>query len=232
MKIYRSRSDDLENDLNKGAIWAVTYGDLMSYLMIFFLVLFAFGASKAGKSESTGKKYQETLVKIQKVFGGKGSSASLERETKREQEETMVAQLKEAMDKQNLSQYAKLETVDKKIHIVLADAVLFDSGQADLKPGSRKLMKEVVAQLKTLPNPIIIEGHTDNIPVRAGRYRSNWELSMARAYAVLRFFELEGVDPTRLAGIGYGEHRPSGDNSTPAGRAHNRRIEIDLLRTD
>ena len=232
MKIRRARSEDLENDLNRGALWAVTYGDLMSYLMIFFLVLFAFGASKSGKAAEEGRKYQETLVKIQKVFGGKGSSESLERATKREKEETMVSQLKEAMDKQNLSQYAKLETWDKKIHLTLADAVLFDSGQDQLKSGSQKLMKEVALQLKTLPNPIVIEGHTDNVPVRGGRYRSNWELSMARAYSVLRYFEEQGVASARLSGIGYGEHRPVSDNVTPQGRAKNRRIEINLLRTD
>jgi chemotaxis protein MotB len=234
MAIRRSRAEELENKLNQGALWAVTYGDLMSYLMILFLILFSFGVSRkpAAGGQKSESKYQETLVNIQKVFGGKGSSVDYERAIKREKEESMVAQLKEAMDKSSLSQYAKVETWDKKIHVVLADAVMFDSGKAELKPGSRALLKEVAAQLKPLPNPLVIEGHTDSIPIRGGHFGSNWELSMARAYAVLKFFQEQGIDPKRLAGIGYGENHPAADNSTPEGRAKNRRIEIDMIRTE
>ena len=144
----------------------------------------------------------------------------------------MVQQLKSTMDRQDLSQYAKIETWDKKIRLVLAEGVLFDSGRADLKEGSRHILTIVTEQLRTVPNPIVIEGHTDNIPVRSGRYSSNWELSMARAYSVLSFLEAHGVPSERLAGSGYGEHRPIGDNKTPEGRAKNRRIEIDLIRAD
>jgi chemotaxis protein MotB len=228
----RSRRDDLENQLNRGAVWAVTYGDLMSYLMIFFLMLFSFSVTKAGTSDKTGRKFQESLINIQKVFGGTGSSPAYERLVKREKEETMVTQLKETMDRQNLSQYAQIESWDKKIRLVLAEGVLFDSGRADLKPGSKTILGTVAEQLRTVPNPIVIEGHTDNVPIRGGRYSTNWELSMARAYAVLRFLEDHGLASDRLSGIGYGEHRPTADNKTPEGRKKNRRIEIDLIRTD
>ena len=234
MAIRRVRQDDLENELNRGALWAVTYGDLMSYLMIFFLMMFTFGVQKAAPAADPAgnRKYQESLVNIQKVFGGHGSSPSYERSVKREKEESMVRQLKESLDKTNLSQYAKLESWDKKVKLVLSDALLFDSGKADLSENSTKLLSVVAKEMKTLPNPIIIEGHTDNVAVRGGRFSSNWELSMARAYAVLRFLEQQGVPSNRLAGIGYGEFRPMADNNDPAARAKNRRIEIDLLRTE
>ena len=230
--IRRLRSEELENQLNRGALWAVTYGDLMSYLMIFFLILFSFGISRPSAESSKDRRLQETLVGIQKIFGGKGSSAAFERAVKREKEESMVAQLKEAMDRQDLSQYAKIETWDKKIRLVLAEGVLFDSGKADLRPGALHILTTVTEQLRTVPNPIVIEGHTDDVPVRAGRYSSNWELSMARAYSVMRFLETHGVPPQRLSGSGYGEHHPIADNKTPEGRAKNRRIEVDLLRAD
>jgi chemotaxis protein MotB len=233
MAIRRLRGEDLENQLNRGALWAITYGDMMSYLMIFFLLMFSFTVGKkAGGDSKSERKFQESLVNIQKVFGGKGSSASYERAVTREKEESMVTQLKEAMDKQNLSQFAKVESWDKKIRLVLADGVLFGSGQADLKPGSKSLLEAVAQQVRTLPNPVVIEGHTDNVPVHGGKFGSNWELSMSRAYSVLRFFEEHGVASERLSGIGYGQVRPVGDNSTPEGRAKNRRIEIDLIRAD
>src|SRR3972149_2262602 len=104
MAIRRVRQDDLENQLNRGALWAVTYGDLMSYLMIFFLIMFSFGMAKSsGGSSKERRKYHASLVSIQKVFGGKGSSVEHEREMLREKEETMVARVQEAVDKKKLS---------------------------------------------------------------------------------------------------------------------------------
>lgn len=228
----RARQDDLENQLAKSAQWAITYGDFMSYLMIFFLIMFSFAISKSGGSSRESIKYQESLVKIQKVFGGKGSSLDYDRLVKRQKEESMVTQLKKAIDNKNLSKYAKIETWDKKIRLVLADAILFHSGHARLDPRAESVLAAVADQLKTLANPIAIEGHTDNVPIKGGRYSSNWELSMARAYSVLRFFEKQGIAPQRLSAIGYGQYHPIADNSTPEGRAKNRRIEIDLLRTE
>lgn len=232
MAIRRYRREDLENQLNRGALWAVTYGDLMSYLMIFFLILFTFSMGKSSSPTTEKKQYHASLVSIQKVFGGKGSSADYERMIQREREESMVSQLKQSMDKSDLSQYAKIETWDKKVRLVLADAVMFDSGQAKLKKTATKVLSEVATQIKTVPNPVVVEGHTDNMPVRGGAYSSNWELSMARAYAVLRFFEEQGISPNRLAGIGYGQYKPQADNMSPEGRAKNRRIEIDLIREE
>lgn len=232
LKLRRFRRDELENDLNKGALWAVTYGDLMSYLMIFFLILFAASLRKPGAGAVDQKKYHESLVNIQKVFGGQGSSRDLQRAVNREKEESMVQQLKEDMNRKQLSAFAKVEVWDKKVRLVLSDAVLFDSGSATLKPSSREILAAVVAQLKGVPNALTIEGHTDSVPVRGGRYSSNWELSMARAYAVLRMMEGAGIASSRLSGVGYGEHRPKAPNDTTAGRANNRRIEIDIVRED
>lgn len=228
----RSRQDDLENELNKGALWAVTYGDLMSYLMIFFLIMFSFGMSKKGGGTAADRKYEESLVKIQKVFGGKGSSAQEQRLVAREREESMVTQLKEAIDKSHLSGFAQVEAWDKKVRLVLAESVVFKSGRADIDPKAEILLAAISGQLKTLDNPIVVEGHTDDVPIRAGKYSSNLELSMARAYAVVRILEQHGVARKRLAGIGYGENRPLGANDTLEGRARNRRIEIDLIRAE
>jgi chemotaxis protein MotB len=155
-----------------------------------------------------------------------------DRLVKREKEESMVTQLKQALDKKDLSKYAKIETWDKKIRLILASAVLFDSGRATLAPRSEKILAAVAEQIKTLDNPIQIEGHTDNVPIHGGRYKSNWELSMARAYSVLVFLKNHGIAPQRLSAIGYGKYHPIADNNTAEGRAKNRRIEIDLLRTE
>jgi len=226
MAVYRPRRDDLENNLNKGALWAVTYGDLMSYLMIFFLVLFSFSISKADKSKS--RKYEESLGNIQKAFGGKVDQKRLDRAKAMEKEEATAETLMESV-RSNLVQ---VESSEKKIKLVLTEGILFDSGKADLKEPAKKVLAPIAAELSKIPNDIIIEGHTDNVPIKSGRYSSNWELSMARAYSVLQFFSDQGISQKHLAGLGYGDTRPAGDNATFEGRAKNRRIEISLMKTN
>lgn len=228
--IYRNRRDELENQLNRGALWAVTYGDLMSYLMIFFLMLFSFSVAKTDKSKS--RKYEESLANIQKSFGGKVDVKRLERAKAQEDESKMESSLKQTMATNDLAGLVQIQSNERKVKLVLTEGVLFGSGRADLKEPAKKVLAPIAAELKKLPNDILIEGHTDNIPIKGGKYSSNWELSMARAYSVLQFFSEQGINAKHLAGIGYGENRPAGDNATPEGRAKNRRIEISLLKTD
>ena len=121
-----------------------------------------------------------------------------------------------------------------KLTVNILDRVLFDSGEAELKPDGEAVLKKVAAILQQHPTlKIHVIGHTDNVPIRAGarsRFASNWELSTARAIAAVRFLaESAGVDPRRLGAVGYGEFRPIADNSTSEGRAKNRRIAITIL---
>jgi chemotaxis protein MotB len=121
-----------------------------------------------------------------------------------------------------------------KLTVNILDRVLFDSGEAELKPDGESVLRKVAAVLGQHPNvKLHVIGHTDNVPIRAGarnRFASNWELSTARAAAAVRFLsEKAGVDPRRLGVVGYGEFRPVADNSTAEGRARNRRIAITIL---
>jgi chemotaxis protein MotB len=226
MAIYRNRRDELENQLNRGALWAVTYGDLMSYLMIFFLVLFSFSISKTDKTKS--RQYEESLANIQRAFGGSDTTKQMERAKAQENEEAAADKLSESLD----SSLVQVESTEKKIKLVLGEGVLFDSGKADLKDKAKELLKPIMDELRKLPNDIIVEGHTDDVPIKSGRYSTNWELSMARAYSVISYMEEIGMNKKKLAGIGYGENRPISDNATGVGRAKNRRIEISLMKTN
>lgn len=228
--IYRTRRDELENQLNKGALWAVTYGDLMSYLMIFFLVLFSFSIAKTDKAKS--RKYEESLVNIQKAFGGKVDAAHVERAKVREREDNVADKLKESMENNQMSSLVQIDSNERRVRLVLTEAVLFDSGRAELKARAKEVLGPIVEELKKLPNDILVEGHTDIVPIHKGMYATNWELSMARAYSVIKFMEENGMNPKKLAGSGYGDNRPAADNSTSVGRAKNRRIEISLLKSE
>ncbi|MCX5784062.1 MAG: OmpA family protein [Elusimicrobia bacterium] len=228
--IYKNRRDELENQLNRGALWAVTYGDLMSYLMIFFLVLFSFSIAKTDKAKS--RKYEESLVNIQKAFGGKIDTKRIERAKVQEQEDNVANNIKKSMESNQMSNLVAIDSNERRVRLVLTEAVLFDSGKSDLKERAKEILRPIAEELKKMPNDVLVEGHTDNVPIHKGRYATNWELSMARAYSVIKFLEGTGMSPKRLAGIGYGENRPVGENTTLEGRAKNRRIEISLLKTE
>ena len=117
-----------------------------------------------------------------------------------------------------------------RLVIQLPNNVLFKSGHADVNPNGKKALKtlaEVLAQLAE--RRFQVEGHTDNRPINSAPYPSNWELSTARAIAVVRLLVMAGVNPQNLSAAGYGEYQPRADNSTEAGRKLNRRIEIIML---
>jgi chemotaxis protein MotB len=123
----------------------------------------------------------------------------------------------------------EIERMRDGLRLNLSDEILFDSGSAALKEGGREVLSRVAARLTELPDRVEVQGHTDDVPIARGRYPTNWELAAARATGVVRWLEKQGVNPTRLTGVSFGEHHPVAPNDTPEGRAQNRRIEVRLL---
>lgn len=124
-----------------------------------------------------------------------------------------------------------LNLTNRGIVITLISDILFDSGKADIKPEAYPVLDKVAYILtnKIADRNIGIEGHTDNQPIKYSGWKSNWELSLARAVNVLHYLEEKGVPPNRLTAIGYGEYKPIASNDTPEGRKKNRRVEIVIL---
>src|SRR4051812_39980064 len=113
---------------------------------------------------------------------------------------------------------------------IVAEGVLFDAGQAVLKPEGRMVLDTLAGSLVGVPNQLAVEGHTDNVPISTAQFPSNWELSTARATAVLRYLvEHHGITPARLSAAGYADQRPVADNATSGGRARNRRVDLAIL---
>ena len=205
---WDERDEDLENQLNRSAMWAVTYGDLMSYLMIFFLLLYVAATTR-------GVGIQMSIKAAEQRFANDAET------------------IEQLFTRYGAQKIAKLEIGENKIRIVFLAPVLFDSGSAFLKSDSLPILQQVVRSLNDMPNSIQIEGHTDDRPILPGsKFDSNWELSSARAFAVLRFFEINGIPQQRLSATGYGEFRPMQTNATADGRSANRRIEINIMRRE
>ena len=124
----------------------------------------------------------------------------------------------------------RVRIVRGRMVIEMSSNILFQSGSADLNDTGREALAEVASVLREIPNrDFQVAGHTDNVPITRGRFRSNWQLSTARGLEVVEFLQEQGVNPQRLSAAGYAEYAPVADNSNESGRAENRRIEIVLM---
>ena len=166
-----------------------------------------------------------------KTLQNKISDLEAERAAERAQfEETkrmMESRLKGQIDDKSIS----LHMADGGLVIVLSDDILFDSGKAEVKRGAFPILDKLADIInKKVPGKNIgVSGHTDNVPIAHSNWKSNWELSTARATNVLHYLEGRGIPPKRLSATGYGEHRPIASNDTAVSRAKNRRVEIVIL---
>jgi chemotaxis protein MotB len=143
----------------------------------------------------------------------------------REARSILESRLKSEIDSNQIA----LTMDDRGIIITFVAEVLFDSGKADLKPDGKDMLKKIalVIRQEVADNEIGIEGHTDNVPIEHSGWKSNWELSTARATSVLHYLISDcGLIPDRLSATGYGQYRPVESNNTKEGRQANRRVEI------
>lgn len=143
------------------------------------------------------------------------------------------AELQKALQEQIDKGQVSLERQEKKIIIRIQEKGSFASGSARLDPAFHKVMDRISEVLATRPGKILVAGHTDNIPIRTGRFRSNWELSAARAVTVLHsLLRNKAIDEHRVLVEGLADTKPLESNDTPQGRAKNRRVELIILRGD
>ena len=145
--------------------------------------------------------------------------------------------------KRNIDQYAQQHKLKNKVSTeitrrglvirLLTDGVLFDSGEAKVKPGAMPLMEKIAGLLQVdEEHPINVEGHTDNVPIHSSQFPTNWELSTARASSVVRLLIADNAPADRLGAVGYAQLHPLASNDSASGRSRNRRVEIVLLRVN
>lgn len=222
--------------------WMVTFSDAMTLLMVFFILLFSM-------STIDEKKEQALTSAFNNVFNGGGNNLimgegvgddvlmnsgedtqSAQQSQEEEQQASLLQLLNQIIEQKGLQDYVSVEKVERGVSVILVDSLLFQSGRADLKAESKEVLLDIAAVLNEIDNQIIIEGHTDNLPIHTYMFASNWELSTARAVVVTRFLvENAGVNPTRISAQGYGEFRPIVSNDTAENKARNRRVNILIL---
>jgi chemotaxis protein MotB len=152
--------------------------------------------------------------------------AQAQAEARAAQFRKLVTQFKTLTDAGKL----KVELRENRMIIALGDKILFDPGRTDLKPEGKDALTQVTAVLKDMQGRNFqVAGHTDNVPIKSPKFRSNWDLSTARAVEVTNFMITSGLEGKRLSAAGYSDQSPVAPNDTPENKARNRRIEITLV---
>lgn len=224
--------------------WLLTYSDLITLLLAFFIVMY-------GMSSADAKKFSKLASSMKKAFNvgvleGSPSSSILDQSTElstridagsddqtglgASELDAVFSEVGWIFQEEGIEDKVSIEVRPEGVAISLSGNLLFTSGRSDLRPESVKLLSSIGKAIARLPNPIRVEGHTDDIPPNGSEFPTNWELSGARAVSVVRYFsEIENIKPSRLSAVAYSQYQPAVANNSPQGRARNRRSEILIM---
>ncbi|MDO3385036.1 flagellar motor protein MotD [Gilvimarinus sp. SDUM040013] len=232
----RRRSSELRVNHER---WLVSYADFITLLFAFFVVMYSISQVNESKYRVLSSTLEQAFKPstrsdqvmpvgrpvlsqnqspIQLTMARGGNLGVLEQNFRDEFDQLIDQEL------------MRISSNEMWLQIELRDSILFDSASADASAQAKQIFSQVSSILAETDNPIQIEGFTDNMPISTERYPSNWELSAARASAIVKWMVANGVDASRLAAVGYGEHQPAASNDTPDGRAQNRRVAVMIAR--
>jgi chemotaxis protein MotB len=238
--------------------WLVSYADFITLLFAFFIVMYAVSSVNEGKyrviSQYLEAAFSESPKSLKPIQLGEversnkpiplsspapesaASAKPVEDPTDRAAAEAELASMTQITDRlaNTLSTYIDQNLIAVKrediwIQIELKSGILFESGVATLSQDALPILMKIAEVLRDAPNTMQVEGHTDNVPIQNPQYPSNWELSAARAASVVRQFAAYGVNPEKMAAVGYGEFQPVADNLAAEGRYKNRRVVLVLM---
>lgn len=229
----KRNKDDQTNrsDESPGRGWEIVYSGFILILLCFFVMLSSFATMEEAKIMRFVRSFANAVSILPGGRKFESSSAVLPDSTEIVDHKSDLAKIFEELGvlvgELNLENEVHLSLSSKGLVMRLADRALFDLGVADLSPKALPLLEKVGAIISKTPYLVLVEGHTDNLPINTPRYPSNWELSTARAVNVLRYFiDNHQITAQRLSAVGFGEYQPLVPNDTIEHRAQNRRVEI------
>ncbi|BAM47038.1 flagellar motor protein MotS [Amphibacillus xylanus] len=231
--------------------WMTTYSDLVTLLLCFFVLLYSMSQLDIARFEAVAESFRNRVIffdgspsKID--FEQTGESATI-REPNKDIEkdnildpdrvtsnqrslEELLNEVEGFLEENQLRDVISANRTDQGVVLILQERILFDSGQAELKPDGLPFLDKISLLLSKIPNYVRVEGHTDNRPISTVQYPSNWELSGARASSVIRHILDSGeFNPSRFIAAGYGDTRPIVPNTSSENWQKNRRVEIVIL---
>lgn len=213
-----------------------TYGDMMTLLLCFFVLLYTFSTLDDLRFEMVLTALKSQLGVLD---GGRTISRDdfielgLEGRDLAQDLEEVYYQISEFLYVKELEREIHLEPTERGLIIRFTGRSLFDLGRAVLRPDALEVLEHISEQIQDIPNFVLAEGHTDDWPISTPEFPTNWELSTARATTVIRYFiEEKKLEPYRFSAAGYGEYHPIRPNDTTENRALNRRVDLVILRDD
>lgn len=248
------RSNKSNNKKGGISSWYVTYSDMVTLLLTFFVLLFSMSTIDAAKWKAVVLSVQGALgvldggprlIDAQPSDSLKEGEADEKNDRLKEIEkideflkykeemkklEDVQGKLKDYLASKGIETMVFTSIEERGLVLRFTDSVLFKKGRADLVEGSHEILEGVVDIINQIDNPLRIEGHTDNLSIHTSKFPSNWELSTTRATTVLQNFIKESVAPERLSAVGYGEFHPIAENDCEENRRKNRRVDIVIIR--
>ena len=216
--------------------WLMTYADLVTLILVFFVLMFALSKMSLGRITDALKSLEITIgteTPKTRLFDVINTSSLAQRKTLDHltgmREADVLKEIHDLISRRNLGDEVGAEMRQGKIVLRIDGKVLFNSGSADLLPEAAYILSDIVEIIRDNPHyDVDIQGHTDNRPISTAKFASNWELSAIRATTVLRYLIEEGIYEERLTATGFADRRPLASNDTPEGRRKNRRVEFVL----
>jgi len=208
--------------------WLITYLDMLTLLLVMLVIMLSMAGKADGEGDSRAAIATPTAMATPEPLAieAQPTSAPI----------PAIAPLPEPAIDAPVSDAQSGDTAEalalgEDIEVIVNDGsisceILFGSGQAELENTGLDVIDRLIPTLAASPHRIIVEGHTDNLPIQTERFPSNWELSASRASSVVRYLQLAGIEATRLSATGYADTRPIADNGSEHGRASNRRVEL------
>ncbi|WP_405105934.1 flagellar motor protein MotB [Paenibacillus sp. FSL K6-1217] len=247
-----------EHEEHADESWLLPYSDLMTLLVALFLVMYAMSATDAVKFQQMAEAFNSALSggggvleyrsdsptstqldqgkqdKLNSVIAKNTGTSDLSKLRAKEQEdlEKLKKQFDQYIKNNGMTDLLSTKLNQSQLMITISDNALFASGQAMVKDESRQLAKSISNMLQQFPDyEVLVQGHTDNVPISNSTYSSNWDLSVDRALEFMKILLLNpNLDPMKFSPTGSGEYHPIASNATAAGRAKNRRVEVSILR--
>lgn len=214
--------------------WLLTYSDMVTLLMVFFIVLYTMTPGVEDRAFTSFIQYfqKHTGFFDDSAISNETASASQSQQTENIIEENMEQWLAFAdfLEEQKLASEIDIRVMSEGVLITLSDSLTFESGSSELLPKAEEVLDKVGELITERIQQIEVQGHTDNVPLSGNNlHHTNWHLGAARAVSVLQYLQMSAnCPPDIFEATSFGEYRPVADNDTPEGRRENRRVEIYL----
>lgn len=249
------RRRDRKNKNSGAPKWMVTYSDMVTLILVFFVLLFSMSQIDMIKFEAVSESFRNRVIfdflpsaipmdhpsgDMDHAQSGKStnefkSSTDLPGRADEDDEDgdslqSLMLEVEDFLDENELNNVISANRTERGVVLALQESVLFDTGEAEILDSGKPFLLQISTLLSEISNDVKVEGHTDSRPINSFRYPSNWELSGARASSVIRFLLNESdLDQSRFSFTGYGDTRPVKPNDTHENMQKNRRVELVIL---